>query len=159
MANFDFELDGVETLLEDLEDLEERWTGGGEWVVGTRVEYAVYLEFGTSKMDPKPFFRPVLAEVKTGMENFIDRNTRTSVDDIDSIEEFVQTLALAMERRIKEIITEKGLIDTGTLRASITAMPLANIDAIPSAEDIEFDENDNPIDAGPMARAELEVSA
>jgi len=46
----------------------------------------------------------------------------------------VETLALAVERRVKEILTEKGLIDTGTLRASITTADTAA--ALPSADEV-----------------------
>lgn len=160
MADFGMEVDGISTTLEEIDDLEERWTGGADWVVGTRVEYAVFLEYGTRHMDPKPFMRPVIVEVSMhGPENFVDRHTRTSADDVDSIEEFLRVLALALERRIKEIITRKGLIDTGTLRASIAAVPLANADALPSAEDIDFDEENNAIDYGSVARAQFQVTA
>jgi hypothetical protein len=77
-------------------------------------------------MDPKPFFRPALAELRIkGVEGFIKdsgilRNKEFS--DVEDADEVVDALALTLERRIKEIITEKGLIDTGTLRASIVAV-------------------------------------
>jgi hypothetical protein len=77
-------------------------------------------------MDPKPYFRPALAELRVkGIEGFIESSgiLRTAeFSDIEDAGEVVDALALALERRIKEIITEKGLIDTGTLRASIVAV-------------------------------------
>lgn len=77
-------------------------------------------------MDPKPFFRPVLAELRTkGIEGFIESSgilSTVSFEQLDDADDVVDALALALERRIKEIITQKGLIDTGTLRASIVAV-------------------------------------
>jgi hypothetical protein len=158
MATFDVSTSGFDALEERLNALEERVTDTASWVVGTRVEYAVYLEFGTRHMDPKPFLRPAVQEAKTNTAGFIRKNTKLTLADIDSAEELVQTLALALERRIKEIITEKDLIETGTLRASIAAVPSGQRDAVPTADDIDFNENDNPVDAGPIARQSLEVS-
>lgn len=41
-------------------------TDGGDiiLVVGSPVEYAVYVEFGTSKMEAQPYLRPALEEVE-----------------------------------------------------------------------------------------------
>jgi len=76
-------------------------------------------------MDPKPFFRPALAELRVkGIEGFIEESGVLRSDDLGDVDpdDLVDALAFALERRIKEIITEKGLIDTGTLRASIVAV-------------------------------------
>lgn len=35
----------------------------GHWRVGTNVEYAPYLEFGTRKMAARPFMRPAVRKV------------------------------------------------------------------------------------------------
>lgn len=158
MAAFDLELDGFAETLEELERLEERFADDSTWLIGTRVEYAIYLELGTSKMDPKPFIRPALAEVRMqGVDGFIDHNTRTDVDDIDSTPELIRTLALALERRIKQIITAKGLIDTGTLRASIAAVPIEQQGKLPTADDIQFDEEGNALDFRQTADIEVSV--
>ena len=160
MASFDLDLDGLLDVQESLDDLEDRWTGHDRWVVGTRVEYGIYLEFGTRYMDPKPFFRPAVNELKLqGVRGFIAHNTRTSIENIDSAGELVRVLALALERRIKEIITQKGLIDTGTLRASVAALPGGSVGDLPAVDDIERDDDGNPVDFGPAARADFEVNA
>ncbi|GBF05847.1 hypothetical protein DAERI_060107 [Deinococcus aerius] len=36
----------------------------GHWRVGTNVEYAIYLEFGTRRIAPRPFFRPAVARLR-----------------------------------------------------------------------------------------------
>ena len=150
--------------LDDLQD--DYGDDGPTWVTGTAVKYSRFLEFGTTPhtiepdeadalrwedasgvhfaakvdhpgIDPKPFFRPAVNEVRLqGPGGFIKHNTQLELGEIDSTEEFVQTLAFALENRIKEIITRKGLIDTGSLRASITATPLADISKLPSEEDL-----------------------
>lgn len=122
MSDFDFELDGVGSLQEEFGDRIDDWSDGGSVYVGTAVEYSLYVEMGTSKMDPKPFFRPALAELTADIEGFIDTHTSASVDTMTSAEELVETIGLALERRVKEIITEKGLIDTGTLRVSVRSV-------------------------------------
>lgn len=158
MATFDAELTGLTSLVDELDDIEDRWAGESHWLVGTGVEYAVYLEFGTRDMDPRPFVGPVVNEVRTqGIDGFLRANTRTSVDAITSADGLVRALALAMERRIKELITEKGLIDTGTLRASIRAVPGTAVGDLPTADDIGVDEQGNPIDAGATAQFEIET--
>jgi predicted house-cleaning noncanonical NTP pyrophosphatase (MazG superfamily) len=122
MADFSFDLDGAEELKLELQEEAASWSGGGTAFVGTAVEYSVYVEYGTSKMDPRPYFRPALAEARGNIPGFIADNTNKTVASIDSADEFVETVALALERRVKEIITRKGLIDTGNLRASIRAV-------------------------------------
>lgn len=137
MTDFDMDAD-FEELVEALEDLQQQASGGGSYYVGTAVEYSVYLEVGTSKMDPKPFFRPALNEARRDLESFIARNTSKGVGDIETARELVRTVAFALERRVKEIIAEKGLIDTGTLRASITAAPVP--EALPDADEVSVNE-------------------
>lgn len=45
----------------------ERDARGLVGIIGTNVEYAPYVELGTSRMGPKPFLRPALgAEVSRG---------------------------------------------------------------------------------------------
>jgi hypothetical protein len=143
------DIEGEADLFDDLDDLQDDFTGDVTWVTGSNVEYSVFLEFGTSKMDPKPVFQPAKAEVVSkGAEDFIDHNTELSVGDIDSVNELVSTLALALERRVKEIIKRKSLIDTGTYRASVVAVPLADVSQLPETSDFEAYEGNVPAGAG-----------
>jgi len=123
MIELSLNFDGAEAVLSRLEELEDDLEKLPTFTVGTGVFYSVFLEFGTSKMDAKPFFRPAVNEVRLqGIDGFIAHNTRTSVETLPSVEAVIRVLAFALERRVKEIITDKSLIDTGTLRASIVAV-------------------------------------
>jgi|GEM_PF-1507934 len=151
MADFELELEGFRRVLESLEDIEDDIRGAGTVTVGTGVSYGIYLEFGSSDMDPKPFFRPALAELRAyGVERFLENNTNLSVEQIDDLDSLVDAVGLALERRIKEIITRKGLIDTGTLRASVLAVPGDSASALPGEGEFSGFDADNPAppDAG-----------
>jgi len=148
MADFELELEGFQNLVEALNDLEADLESDTSWVVGTAVNYSVFLELGTSDMDPKPFFRPALGELRAkGVEGFIRDHTQTTVEALDDVDQVVAALALALERRIKEIITQKGLIDTGTLRASVLAVPNASLGALPGADEFSGFSSDSPAPA------------
>jgi hypothetical protein len=143
------ELQGLEQALARLEELEEDVETLSTYTVGTGVEYAVYLEFGTSKMDAKPFVRPTINEVRIqGVDGFIAHNTKTTVDAQESLNDVIRILAFAMERRMKEIITQKGLIETGTLRASIVAVRGGDPSALPSSDDLSGFDSSNRAPAG-----------
>jgi hypothetical protein len=136
----------VDDALDELEDLQDRYTGGGTWVVGSAVEYAIYLEMGTRDLDPKPFLRPAIHEARQSLRQFVADNTSTTLDAIETADELVRTVAFALERRVKEIITEKGLIDTGALRASVAAVPLGSplppLSDVAARSDVDLDPED-----------------
>lgn len=147
MADISFDADtfvaDIESAIEEVEDIQERYTGGETWFVGSAVEYAIYLEFGTRDMDPKPFLRPALLAYQSSLEAAIAADTETTLDAIDSVDELVQTIAFGLERRIKRIIKGKGLIDTGALRASIAAVPaeseLKGLSDVAARADVDLD--------------------
>lgn len=148
------EIDGLGDLYEELDDLEDAYSGPSEdWVVGTPVDYAPIVEYGSSPhtitpddaevlrfeidgeviytdevnhpgTDPQPFFRPAVNEVRLqGVDGFIRHNTRKDPTQIDSTREFLRTLSLALERRIKELAP----VDTGNLRISIQSVPISDV--------------------------------
>lgn len=154
----ELDLEGGSEFEMRLRELENDLDATVPWVVGTAVNYAIYLEFGTSKMDPKPFFTPVLIEVKQqGVEGFIRRNAGRNVESMDDIDDVIAALALSIESRVKKLITEKGLIQTGRLRASITAVPGDNPDLLPTEDDIDVPDEGVPEPYGEFVRREVEI--
>jgi HK97 gp10 family phage protein len=49
------------------------------YIVGTATEYAVYIEFGTRKMFPKPFLRPAIGVVAKG--NSLDSSMKKAITE------------------------------------------------------------------------------
>jgi len=83
MSEFGLEVEGFAAAIEEVEDLIDDLDSDREFLVGTGVSYSVYLEFGTSKMDPKPFFQPALNEVRLeGVRDFVHLSvpSRVAVD-------------------------------------------------------------------------------
>ena len=72
-----------------------------------------------------------------GVEGFIEKNSSYEMGDIDDVDDLVKTLAFALQRRIQEIITKKGLVDTGTLRISVKAIPGTDLNQLPSADEVD----------------------
>jgi hypothetical protein len=151
VIDLDLNLNGLEAAINRLDELEDDVETLTTYTVGTAVEYSLYLEFGTSQMDAKPFFRPAINEVRAqGVDGFIAHNTRTSVEALPDADAVIRVLALALERRVKEIITDKSLIDTGTLRASIVAVRGDDPSVLPGEEEFSGFDSDTqaPATAG-----------
>jgi phage gpG-like protein len=81
--------------------------GESTWIVGTDVEYAVYVEFGTSRNRAQPYLRPAVERAVRKLDSL----------DVGSPDEVAQKLALEIEREAKA----EAPVDTGALRASISA--------------------------------------
>lgn len=116
--NVQIEVNGIDSLVADFESATDIVGGDPKWVVGTHVEYAVHLEFGTSKMPPYPFLRPAVEYV---MQNEADG----IADSADSVDEVVGGIAMAIETHAKRFATT-GVppgpdVQTGNLRSSIRA--------------------------------------
>lgn len=118
---------GYEATQVAFEDLEEQWGDSATWVVGSNVEYAVYLEMGTRDMPPYPWMRPAVRDV-------LNNQADDLADESDSTEEFVKKLAFAIERQAKQNVSADRSVDrspgtdpehpkrdTGTLVNSIRA--------------------------------------
>lgn len=87
--------------------------GTVRYVVGTNVEYSVYVEFGTSSMQAQPYLRPAVERAVRSMDSIID--------GAESGQEIAERLALEIEAEA----TREAPVDTGTLQNSITAERLA----------------------------------
>jgi len=97
---------GMSSLLDTL-DYEE--FGETRYVVGTNVEYAVYVEFGTSSNQAQPFLRPAVRRAVRSMDR--------AFTGAESPQEVAEQLALTIEAEAKR----EAPVDTGTLKNSITA--------------------------------------
>ena len=84
---------GVADLVDDLDDISDSLTQT-EWKVGTTVEYAIYLETGTSKMKPYKFMAPAVEKVMNEQADKI-------ADSADSVDEVVSGIAFAIEAEAK----------------------------------------------------------
>jgi hypothetical protein len=160
MVDLELKLQGLENLVDSLEELERDLSGRETIIVGTNVSYAIFLEFATKKMDPRPFFRPAISELRRqGVDDFLKSNTKLSAKRIEDLDSLVTAVGLALERRVKEVITEKSIIDTGTLRASIAAVPNGEVNDLATEADLPDTESGPPYppDFGPKIRKEIEV--
>lgn len=112
-GNWGATLRGFGAVTDGLGALADSWSGRVEWVVGTNVEYSIFVEFGTSRMKAQPYIRPAIQSAK--------RNAQRLAAESDTLEEFVAKLALHIERVAKQ----RCPVDTGNLRASIRAEKLS----------------------------------
>lgn len=81
------------------------------YIVGTNVEYAAFVEFGTSRMQAQPFLFPAARKVAANPGKY-------GLDEVESGDQLVRKTALAIEREA----TSEAPVDTGRLQASITAV-------------------------------------
>jgi hypothetical protein len=128
----------IAELVDDIDDLQDRYTTTDSWLVGTAVSYAVYVNFGTRDQDPQPFFTSTIQEARQDLPGFIARNTQTTVAQIDSADELVRVTALAIERVAKQ----RAPVDTGTLRASIQAYPGGSTADLLAEADVDISDTD-----------------
>jgi len=159
---FSLDVDGIERAIDEVREQIDDVQTSAEFVVGTNIEYAIYLEAGTRDMDPKPFFQPVINEVRLqGVDGFIAHNTNVTVDQLDTLDQVIRVLVLSIERRVKEVIKRKGLIDTGTLRASVVGVRGGDPSKLPSADEFSgfTSENQAPPGAGrALAQDTVEIN-
>lgn len=132
------ELDGLDSLNEAIDDIEDKWASKAEivYAVGTNVEYAAAVEFGTSahtitangsepmtfKVDgqwvstyvvehpgteAQPYLRPALRAA--------ERDLRRIADKATSKEEFMESVAAKVEAEAKRRVP----VDTSNLINSI----------------------------------------
>lgn len=82
------------------------------WIIGTNVEYSIYVEFGTSSQPAQPYLFPAAKEVLASAGKYW-----AASNDMD---DFVKKLAFAIEARAKT----RCPVDTGRLMNSIEAEKL-----------------------------------
>lgn len=117
---FGMTLTGIESTIQLFEALSFEFDDGTLYIAGPTVDYAVYQEVGTSKMEARPFVRPAAERVRANLSTKVDQ----VLQDVDvaeaSEDELVRGAALAVQNEMKRIADAKGIRDTGALIASIS---------------------------------------
>lgn len=112
--NLGVSLSGFAAAEQALDAIRFEYEGDTVYVCGPTVNYAIYNELGTSKMDARPFARPAAERVQQNLgmaERFVSGSGEAAL---------VRAVALAVEDEMKRIVRQKGIYDTGTLHASIS---------------------------------------
>ena len=132
MVSFEIDIDDA-AVRQSLRELKDDYTSRREYKVGSNVEYSVYLEFGTRDMPPYPFVRPAVKEFEAGPEQFVRKHSGVEVDELESADQVVKTVAFAFETAITQNANanapdrspgtnpEHPVVQTGTLVNSIQA--------------------------------------
>lgn len=113
-------LTGFAGALDILEAIKLSWSGDVLYVAGPTVNYAVYQERGTSKLEARPFMKPAAERVKADPQKYATQIATSQGIDISTEEGFVRALALAVQNEGKNIADKKDIRETGNLIASIS---------------------------------------
>lgn len=115
MSGWGVRIAGISAAQQAIKNVEVRYSGGAAYVVGPTAEYSVYVELGTSRMPARPFVRPAAERVQQNLRFYVDR----FADDPENEDAVLRAVAVGVQEEIQRVITEKGLIDTGNMRASV----------------------------------------
>ena len=93
--------------------------GDATYIAGPTVDYAIHHEYGTSKMEARPFARPAAERVQTNTATEVRRISSSQGIPLSNEENIIRCAALAVQDRMKRIADQKDIRDTGNLIASI----------------------------------------
>lgn len=102
MAGWGAHIAGVGNVRRTLNRVQARLDDTTVYAVGTPVKYGFWLEKGTKRMRPYPWFEPAIEEYKRNPQAFVRKNTEVSLDSLDSLGDAVATVAFALERQMKQ---------------------------------------------------------
>lgn len=120
MRKWGIKVSGVTSAMQSLEQLSLDWFGETLYVVGPTVEYAIWQEVGTSKMEARPYMRPAAERVESDPLEHAQQIAQSQGITIDDEESLVRCIALAVQKEAREIADRKGVRDSGQLISSIT---------------------------------------
>lgn len=84
-----------------------RYRINADYYVGTNVDYAAYVEYGTYKMQAQPYLRPAADQVKGNLNDIVSRQS--------SMDGAIKAVALEVESDAKR----RCPVRTGNLMGSI----------------------------------------
>jgi len=145
------EINGLAEVQEELDDLQDNYGETTTRYVGSNVEYAPVLEYGSAPhtitgnpylyfenqqgqlirkrsvnhpgTQPYPHWRPAKASAGRDPVGYIREHLGVGSEGIESTSQLVVLLSFALERDVKSRITDLGLVDTGNYRASVATAP------------------------------------
>jgi len=110
---------GFDAATELIEGVSADFDGDTTYIAGPTVEYAIYNEKGTSKMEARPYARPAAERVEANTASEVRRIAASQGIPLSSEENIIRCAALAVQDRMKRIADRKDVRDTGDLIASI----------------------------------------
>lgn len=119
MSGWGVTLSGMGAARQLIERVDFNFSGDTVYIAGPTVDYAIYNELGTSKMEARPFVRPAAKRVRADTANEIRRISVSQGIPLTSEKAIVRCAALAVQDRMKEIADRKEIRDTGQLINSI----------------------------------------
>lgn len=114
MSNWGTKLLGFNRTMDMFERIQTRFDGNAVYIVGSDVEYSIYVELGTSSMAAQPFLRPAVRDWQRDPQGYISKHTNHN-GDFESLDDLVRVSALAIERDA----AQRSPVDSGNLQASI----------------------------------------
>ncbi|WP_137288630.1 HK97-gp10 family putative phage morphogenesis protein [Natronorubrum halophilum] len=119
MSGWGVTLTGFDAATDLFDQITADFDGDTTYIAGPTVEYAIHNEYGTSKMEARPFARPAAERVQTNTATEVRRISNSQGIPLSSEENIIRCAALAVQDRMKRIADRKGVRDTGNLIGSI----------------------------------------
>lgn len=125
MSGWSMSVRGLDSVVGLLESVRTEFDGSTAYLVGPTVRYAVFQEYGTSKMDARPFVRPAAAFVEANMASEVQRIASSQGITLNSERDVVRCAALAVQDRMRRIANQKDIRESGQLIGSIRVKPVS----------------------------------
>lgn len=110
-------LQGYNTAISGLNQLYDQWTTSEKLIVGTPVEYAIFVHEGTSKMEGRPFMKDAVEEVAKNKGDAMAEKASTG-------DELLLMIGLEVEAETKQKITDYDAIDSGDMRGGVAVIKM-----------------------------------
>lgn len=107
MIKMGMKMVGLTAVMTMFDRVIDRYRINADYYVGTNVDYAAYIEYGTYRMQAQPYLRPAANKVRGNLKDIISRQS--------NMEGAIKAVALEVESDAKR----RCPVDTGNLRGSI----------------------------------------
>lgn len=121
MSGWGVSMSGLDAVTDLIEQIAVDFDGDTVYLVGPATSYAIHHEFGTSKMEARPFMRPAAKKVQANLGTHVRQISNSQNIPLDSEANIVKCAALAVETEAKEIANRKDIRESGDTIASIQA--------------------------------------